>query len=94
MGVYLFVHYRGSAEAIRDGYARTADQLTATPGLLGTELLCDPADRHTWTLLMRWTDIDSFHSWEHRLRAQGHPSHLRSYQDRARPGGHYEVFAT
>ncbi|WP_214410599.1 antibiotic biosynthesis monooxygenase family protein [Sphaerisporangium fuscum] len=95
MAVLVLVHYRGPAEAVRDGYARTAVQMAATPGLLGVELLHGEADGdgERWVLAMRWSDAAAFEAWERELRRQGHPSPLRPFQDRDRPGGHYEVFA-
>ncbi|GII81021.1 antibiotic biosynthesis monooxygenase [Sphaerisporangium rufum] len=85
------VHYRGPAEAMESGYAETARRLSVTPGLRGAELLrgTTPGDR--WVLLMRWSDMDAFRTWEDDLRRRGHPSPLRPYQDRTRPEGHYEI---
>ncbi|MFC4587997.1 antibiotic biosynthesis monooxygenase family protein [Sphaerisporangium corydalis] len=92
MSVLVFVHYRGPERPLRSGYAQTAGQLAATPGLLGVELLRGVGGEDRWVLLMRWSGMDAYQSWEGELRRLGHPSPLRPFQDRSRPGGHYEIF--
>jgi heme-degrading monooxygenase HmoA len=66
--------------------------IAGTDGLVRHELLRAVGATDHFVLLMEWRDLASYHRWERRLRAEGHPSALRPFQDRARPGGHYEVY--
>jgi heme-degrading monooxygenase HmoA len=92
--IRVFVHHRAadSAEPIHAAYLQAATDLAGTPGYLGDELLSPRTDTNRRTLLMRWDGSESYEAWERAHRASGHPSPLRSYQDRELPGGHYETF--
>ncbi|WP_083951740.1 antibiotic biosynthesis monooxygenase family protein [Actinomadura rubrobrunea] len=95
MPVRVVVHYRdpdGPTETLAAAYRRAARDLAGTPGLLGHELLGAIDGDGRFALLMAWRDLASYRAWERRLRAAGHPSPLRKFQDRTRPGGHYEVY--
>lgn len=91
----VLVHHRvpdGRPDAVEDAYRAAARDLAGVPGLLGTELLDVPGDPAARVLLMDWTSVERYRSWEERHRAAGHPSPLRPFQDRARPGGHHHLF--
>ncbi|MDH2427231.1 antibiotic biosynthesis monooxygenase [Sphaerisporangium sp. TRM90804] len=94
-GLRVLVYHRapdGRPEAVVEAYRRAALQLRGTSGLLAYELLSSPADRGRHLLVMDWTDRGAFTRWERAFRSAGHPSPLRPYQDRSRPGGHYEIY--
>lgn len=94
-GLYVFVHHRVAprqADLLLEAYEQSVGRLAGTPGLLGTELLVSPADRSRYLLLMCWAGRKAFQAWERREREAGHPSALRPFQDRGRPGGHYEIY--
>jgi hypothetical protein len=93
--VRVIVHYRepaGSSGAVVAAYRAARATMQGVPGLVGHELLGAQEDDGRFALLMTWRDMTAFEEWERRLRATGHPSPLRPYQDRERPGGHYEVY--
>ncbi|MFA1538383.1 antibiotic biosynthesis monooxygenase family protein [Actinomadura monticuli] len=93
--VRVVVHYRdprGPTGAVTDAYRQAGRQLRGTPGLIGHELLEVQERDGRYALVMAWRDLASYRDWERSLRAAGHPSPLRPYQDRTRPAGHYEVY--
>lgn len=93
--VRVLVHHRAPvdrAHAVREAYFEARELLAGTPGLLRSELLGPPADPCAHVLLMDWASLPDYQAWEAELRRRGHPSPLRPYQDRARPGGHYETY--
>jgi heme-degrading monooxygenase HmoA len=95
--IMVIVYYRkpeATPPAIfEQAYRRASATLHGTTGLISTEFLRSAAGHATFALLLKWEDIGAFHAWEREMRAQGHPSPLRRYQDRSRPGGHYEIYA-
>lgn len=94
-GIYVFVHHRvgaGQAGRLQAAYEQAAERLLGTTGLLGTELLAPADDPSRRVLLMHWDGKESFRAWERAERSRGHPSAMRPYQDRDRPGGHYEIY--
>ncbi|MEV5708027.1 antibiotic biosynthesis monooxygenase family protein [Actinoallomurus sp. NPDC052274] len=93
--VRVVVHYRNPASperAVQTAYQAARDMLRGTPGLVRHELLRSTAGDDVFALLMEWEDTAAYEAWEREMRRQGHPSPLRPYQDRSRPGGHYEVY--
>jgi heme-degrading monooxygenase HmoA len=92
--LWILVHHRapeGSPEAVEQAYESAREALAGTPGYLGDELLRSPADPGRYLLLMKWRSAADFAGWERGHRRSGHPSALRAFQDRGRPGGHYEA---
>ncbi|MFB4306662.1 antibiotic biosynthesis monooxygenase family protein [Actinomadura sp. GTD37] len=93
--VRVVVHYRdprGPTGAVTAAYEQAGRTLRGTPGLIGHELLAVQEGDGRYALMMAWRDLASYRDWERSLRAAGHPSPLRAYQDRTRPAGHYEVY--
>lgn len=93
--VRVVVHYRdprGPTGAVTAAYEQAGRTLRGTPGLIGHELLAVQEGDGRYALMMAWRDFASYRAWERALRAAGHPSPLRPYQDRTRPAGHYEVY--
>ncbi|MET8005450.1 antibiotic biosynthesis monooxygenase family protein [Nonomuraea glycinis] len=91
-GVRVLVYHRApEGEEFEEAYRRAADLLAGTEGLLRHELLHSPGHHELYLLVMDWADRDAFTGWEQALRHAHHPSPLRRYQDRSRPGGHYEI---
>ncbi|MBO2445563.1 antibiotic biosynthesis monooxygenase [Actinomadura barringtoniae] len=93
--LYVFVHHRVApeqADLLRGAYEKAAERLAGTAGLLGTELLVSPDDRSRYVLLMHWDGRRPFREWAKRERELGYPSAMRKFQDRERPGGHFDVF--
>ncbi|GAB2953683.1 antibiotic biosynthesis monooxygenase family protein [Nonomuraea fastidiosa] len=91
-GVRVLVYHRTPESGeLAEAYRRAAELLAGTDGLLRHELLRSPGDRELHVLVMDWADRDAFTGWERALRHAHHPSPLRRYQDRSRPGGHYEI---
>lgn len=91
----VLVYHRapaGEPEAVTAAYRQAALRLTGTAGLIGHTLLRSTADPDCHVLVMDWADRRSFTEWERAHRRAGHPSPLRRYQDRSRPGGHYEIY--
>ena len=94
-GLYVLVHHRADprqTDLLLDAYDQAVKRLTGTAGLLGTQLLVSEDDPSRYVLLMRWDGGETFRTWERRERELGHPSAMRQFQDRARPGGHYEIY--
>ncbi|MCP2341064.1 antibiotic biosynthesis monooxygenase family protein [Actinomadura rupiterrae] len=95
-GVHVLVHLREPEDergGVLAAYREARAQLDGTPGLLADRLLRSVTDAGRLTLLMEWADRPSYEHWEREHRRRGHPSPLRRYQDRDRPGGHHELFA-
>lgn len=93
--IYVFVHHRiapRQADLLRGAYRQAVERLAGTAGLLGTELLVSSADRSRYVLLMHWDGRRAFRDWARRERELGYPSAMRPYQDRGRPGGHFDVY--
>jgi heme-degrading monooxygenase HmoA len=91
--VVHLVEPEGEPGAVPDAYGRARETLDGTPGLLADRLLRSVTDRHRFTLVMEWASRREYTTWQRDHRRRGHPSPLRRYQDRERPGGHYEVYA-
>ncbi|WP_433336484.1 antibiotic biosynthesis monooxygenase family protein [Spirillospora sp. CA-294931] len=83
----------GERGAVDAAYARARELLDGTPGLLGDLLLRSVTDPRSLTLVMEWETRRAYSAWERLHRERGHRSPMRAYQDRDRPGGHYEVYA-
>ncbi|WP_119730350.1 antibiotic biosynthesis monooxygenase family protein [Thermomonospora amylolytica] len=83
----------GERGVIAEAYGRARELLEGTPGLRGDQLLRSVTDPRRFTLVMEWESRRAYAAWEKAHRERGHRSPLRPYQDRERPGGHYEVFA-
>jgi hypothetical protein len=89
--LWIFVHHRApTPQALERAYQAASAALAGTPGYLGDELLRSAADRGRYVLVMKWRSAADFSEWEREHRRNGHPSPLREFQDRDRPGGHYE----
>jgi heme-degrading monooxygenase HmoA len=73
-------------------YHAISEQLDGTPGLLGNELLRSVRRPGYFAVLSEWVSLAAFQDWE---RGPGHrkdTSPLRPYQEKDRPGGHYEIY--
>jgi heme-degrading monooxygenase HmoA len=94
--IRVIVYYReppGRAGALADAYRSAQEMLHGVPGLANHELMRSMSRNGGFALLMEWQSLRDFQAWERAMRMAGHPSPLRGYQDRSRPGGHYEVYA-
>ncbi|OLT21352.1 hypothetical protein BJF79_46805 [Actinomadura sp. CNU-125] len=83
----------GRRGAVPAAYEEARETLAGTAGLLADELLGSVTDARRFVLVMEWEGRRQYAAWEREHRARGHRSPLRPFQDRERPGGHYEVFA-
>ncbi len=74
--------------AVEDAYRSSRYLLAGVAGYLGDVLLRSTSGDGRYLLVMRWRDEAAFVAWERRHRLAGHPSPLRPFAERDRPGGH------
>ncbi|MFJ9584823.1 antibiotic biosynthesis monooxygenase family protein [Streptomyces acidicola] len=92
---YVHVWHRADdPEALLRAYETSHRDLAGTPGLTSLELLCSVSVPGRFLLVMSWTDLAAYQAWERGPAHRGHVSPMRPFQDRERPGGHYEVYET
>jgi heme-degrading monooxygenase HmoA len=90
----VLVHHRapaGDPDRLVAAFTEAMGTLQGTAGFLGARLLRRADDPLAVTLVLDWQSAATFRRWQ---RGPAHlevPSPLRPYQDRSRPGGHYEV---
>jgi heme-degrading monooxygenase HmoA len=73
-------------------YHAISEQLDGTPGLLSNELLRAVRKPGYFAVLSEWTSLAAFQEWEQGPGHRKDTSPLRSYQEKDRPGGHYEIY--
>jgi heme oxygenase (mycobilin-producing) len=83
----------GQPDAVQRAYRAARDGLAGVPGYAGDELLRSTAGDGRYLLVMHWRDESAFTAWERAHRRAGHPSPLRQFAERDRPGGHVARFA-
>ncbi|MFD0775170.1 antibiotic biosynthesis monooxygenase family protein [Streptomonospora algeriensis] len=93
----VLVWHRGDdPEALVRAYTEAAPDLAEVEGLERTELLFGVAGAGFGTgpvvLEMHFTDIEAFRRWERSPQHRQKTSPMRRFQDRSRPGGHYEIY--
>jgi hypothetical protein len=94
-GVHVLVWHRADGgDALRQAFRASEELLAGTPGLLGMSLSRCVARPDRYVLTMTWEELAAFERWEGEAGHRGYGSPLRPFQDRQRPGGHYEVMET
>ncbi|GAA3732112.1 antibiotic biosynthesis monooxygenase [Spinactinospora alkalitolerans] len=89
----MLVWHRGDDPgAVVRAYAEVSGELARIDGLEGTELLFGVSGGDGIVLQMFFSDMEAFRRWERSPRHRAATSPMRRYQDRSRPGGHYEIY--
>jgi heme-degrading monooxygenase HmoA len=81
----------GGPAELEAAYHAISEELACTPGLLGNELLRSVHEPDRFAVLSEWESLGAFRTWEQGPLHRSYTSPLRPYQDRRRPGGHYEI---
>jgi heme-degrading monooxygenase HmoA len=88
----LVWHRADDEEALRTAYRDSRQDLAGTAGLRGMALLRQVGQPGQYALAMDWASLSDFERWADSAQHQQYRSPLRRFQDRSRPGGHYEVY--
>jgi heme-degrading monooxygenase HmoA len=80
-------------DAVERAYHAISAELLGTPGLLGNQLLREPADPARYVVVSEWAGMAEFAVWERGADHRGTTSPLRPYQDRNRRPAIYEEVA-
>jgi heme-degrading monooxygenase HmoA len=82
----------GGVAELERAYHSISEQLAAVPGMVRNELLRSVMRPGYFAVLSEWSTLEAFQEWEQGPDHRGKTSALRPYQDRERPGGHYEIY--
>lgn len=92
-GVRVIVWHRADdEEALRTAYTDSRRDVAGTAGLRGMAMLRQVGQPGQYALAMDWENLAAFERWADSAQHRQYRSPLRGFQDRSRPGGHYEVY--
>ena len=82
----------GDTAELERAYHAISEQLDGTPGLVANELLRSVRKPGYFAVLSEWASLADFQAWEQGPEHRKDTSPLRPYQEKDRPGGHYEIY--
>ncbi|MCW7945627.1 antibiotic biosynthesis monooxygenase [Streptomyces hygroscopicus] len=79
--VYQAAYDDEQLAAVRAAYHRVSERMAGVPGLLGNELLRNPADPTALAVMSRWESMAAFLKWEQGTDHRQDTAPLRPYRD-------------
>lgn len=91
----LLYHVSEDEDAVSEAYHESSMRMAGTPGLLENRLLRAVGDSNAYTVQSRWSDWDTFATWEQSAGHKDQTAPLRPFRDhqRDKPFEVYQVMA-
>lgn len=89
--VYQLARDEAELAAVRAAYHQVSERLAKVPGMLGNELLRQPADPSSLVVVSRWASMAAFQEWEAGSGHREDTAPLRPYRD-TRTGTPFAVY--